>query len=284
MSLENNRICLVVTYFGSWPVWLDAFLTSCKYNPKIDWLIFTDCPIPKDHSVNVKFVKFNFDEFSKLATQKIEIPISLRENHKLNQRLKAPYHKLCDFKITYGCIYEDYLKDYDFWGITDMDVVYGAISNFISDADLLNVDILSSRKGDISGHFTLFRNTDYINKLFKELEYWEYRLQVNRNQNFDEKLLSRYLKESKHNIRISWDRWLFNFPDCLILKRDKPPSYLHNKDFEGPWIWDSGNIFIGDYEVMYLHFMTWESIKEVDFNYSDNVSAFKLQHTKFSKL
>tara|TARA_Y100001972_G_C7651321_1_gene327557 strand:- start:304 stop:1158 length:855 start_codon:yes stop_codon:yes gene_type:complete len=284
MSLENNKVCLVITYFGSWPVWFDAFLISCKYNPKINWLIFTDCPIPKDHPENVKFVKFNFNKFSKLATSKIGIPISLRKNQKLAQKLNSSYHKLCDFKITYGCVYEDYLKDYDFWGITDMDIVYGDISNFISDADLLNVDILSSRKGDVSGHFTLFRNTDYINNLFKELEYWEHRLQVNRNQNFDEKIFTKHLKEVDHDIKISWNRWLFNFPEHLILERKYPPSFLHKRDFEGPWIWKDGKIYIDNHEVMYLHFMTWTFIEKLNFKYSDNVTAFELSHNKFSRL
>jgi len=30
---EQQRICIVVCYFGRWPAWFDIYLKSCQYNP-----------------------------------------------------------------------------------------------------------------------------------------------------------------------------------------------------------------------------------------------------------
>ena len=38
--------------------------------------------------------------------------------------LDRPY-KLCDFKPAYGFIFGEYLKEYDYWGHCDIDIVWG---------------------------------------------------------------------------------------------------------------------------------------------------------------
>ena len=62
-------------------------------------------------------------------------------------------YKLCDFKPCYGEVFADFIKEYDFWGYTDMDMVYGDIRHFITEKLLVSYDRILSL-----GHFSLFRN------------------------------------------------------------------------------------------------------------------------------
>lgn len=42
MTKANHTIVLLITWFGKWPWYLSYFLHSCKYNPDMDFYIFTD--------------------------------------------------------------------------------------------------------------------------------------------------------------------------------------------------------------------------------------------------
>lgn len=42
MNMKNNKICLILPYFGKFNNYFDLWLNSCKYNERIDWHIYTD--------------------------------------------------------------------------------------------------------------------------------------------------------------------------------------------------------------------------------------------------
>ena len=54
-------IAYVVPYFGKFPKGFQFWLLSCKCNPSIDWLIFTDDKTPYDYPENVKVTYWTFD-------------------------------------------------------------------------------------------------------------------------------------------------------------------------------------------------------------------------------
>jgi hypothetical protein len=106
-QISNNRIAIVIPYFGKLPVYFNVFLKGCTYNTDLfDVLLFTDIKAPSDLPPNVKFFPINFSEIKKLAEAQLGFEISL----------EMPY-KLCDFKPTYGIIFQEYLKKYDFWAL-----------------------------------------------------------------------------------------------------------------------------------------------------------------------
>ena len=39
---------------------------------------------------------------------------------------------MCDYKVAYGEMFQDYIKEYDFWGHCDMDMIFGE-ENFINE-------------------------------------------------------------------------------------------------------------------------------------------------------
>ena len=93
-------IAYVVPYFGKFPKGFQFWLLSCKCNPSIDWLIFTDDKTPYDYPENVKVTYWTFDQMKKKVQAIYDFPIFL----------ERPY-KLCDFKPAYGEIFADELKD-----------------------------------------------------------------------------------------------------------------------------------------------------------------------------
>lgn len=66
--------------------------------------------------------------------------------------LESPY-KLCDYKPTYGLAFKNWLKDYDFWGYCDLDVVFGNLRNYFTDEILKDSDRCLE-----NGHISLWKN------------------------------------------------------------------------------------------------------------------------------
>jgi hypothetical protein len=96
------------------------------------------------------------DEFNRLATEKLNLDVIIR----------MPY-KICDFKPTFGKIFEEYLAGYDFWGYCDADLIFGKIRSFISDRMLEKFDIINTYYGFLSGPFCLYKNIPSVCNLYQ---------------------------------------------------------------------------------------------------------------------
>lgn len=145
-----KKIVFIIPYFGKFNNYFQFFLNSCKYNNSVDWLIFTDDMTNYDYPKNVKVIYTTFNKIREQIQKKFDFKISLDN----------PY-KLCDFKVSYGYVFQEYIKKYDFWGYCDIDLIWGNIRQFYTDKLLNNFD-----KIGFFGHCTIFRNRDEINKLF----------------------------------------------------------------------------------------------------------------------
>lgn len=138
------------------PWYFYFFIHSCKFNSEIDFIIFCDDHIKYTLPSNVKVICKSLVDVEKMASDKLGFVVSI----------KFPY-KLCDYKPAYGLIFEDYIVGYDFWGQSDIDIIYGNLHNFFK-SELLNlIDYASVRHDYATGCFSLFRNTDLVNNLFK---------------------------------------------------------------------------------------------------------------------
>jgi len=271
-----KKIKFIVCWFGEWPVWFPGFLLSCMYNKDIEWLFFTDCKIPANHPDNVMFKKCNMNYISTLASEKLNHPVKFERAY-----------KLCDLRPAYGVVFEDYIRGYDFWGFCDLDVVFGDIKKFITDDILNNNEIITSRKHVIAGHFTLLKNTPKINTIYKNIKTFMWKLNRPKSHVLDEwwggdSRDESYLKQNAHLYKISWDKWLLNFPDKYVDDyKQGNPSLINNC---GPWYWNKGKIFKDNEEIMYLHFKKWKgTISSIDFSYEDKVDSFLIGRKFFKK-
>lgn len=149
------KVIILVPFFGSLPPWFEYFLQSCSYNSTFTWHIFTNDERSWNSPPNIVITHFSLADFNNLASDKL----------KLNIKIANPY-KICDFKPAFGLIFNDYIKEYDFWGYSDLDLIYGNIDHFIHDDLLRNHEIVSVREEHIAGHFALLRYNNRIITLF----------------------------------------------------------------------------------------------------------------------
>lgn len=148
--MKNLKIAIIGIYYGTLPNWMPYWLKSCESNSSIDFLLVTDI---KEIEVpnNVHIINMTLQELKRLAEEKIEMKISM----------ERPY-KICDYRPAYGEIFEEYLKEYDYWGHCDFDLIWGDIRAFIEKYDLEKYD-----KFLPLGHLALYRNTEKCNNYYK---------------------------------------------------------------------------------------------------------------------
>ena len=145
-----KKVTFIIPYFGKFNNYFGIFLNSCATNQEYEWIIFTDDRRTFIYPPNVKVEYCTFEDVRNRIQSKFDFNIAL----------KNPY-KLCDYKVAYGYIFEDYLYDSLFWGYCDCDLIFGNLSKFISQDDLDKFD-----KIGILGHCTLYKNIDKCNRAF----------------------------------------------------------------------------------------------------------------------
>ncbi len=145
-----KSIIIVLPYFGKFPNYFNLFLKSCATNSTINWLLVTDQKLDKKNlPKNFILKKSSFSDIQNLAKEKYgKSPIS-------------PY-SLCKYKVVYHEIFYNEVKEFDFWGFCDCDLIFGNLRKFLTNKILSTYDKISWR-----GHLTLFRNTQNVNEAYK---------------------------------------------------------------------------------------------------------------------
>ena len=235
----KNKVALVIPYFGTIPDYFDLWALSAGLNTDFDFLIFSDLDFPVENYKNIKHIPMTFKELQTLIFEKINV----------KTRLDGPY-KLCDFKPLYGLIFSKYLKNYDFWGFCDIDVIFGNISYFITDSILQKYNKILTQ-----GHFCLLRNDEKMNYLFMEKfpHVIDYRFALNTRYSchFDENGTIAYADEYDPSVKLFFD-WIFfdvDFNEYLIKIYDSECCFVWDKGILTVY-WNHGN---NSEEVMYVH-------------------------------
>lgn len=152
-----KTICFIVPYFtcgnGNLPKMFKLWLKSCGWNSTVNWIVFTDCKIEEQVPKNVRIIQTTFES----VKEKIQNLFSFKIV------IETPY-KICDFRVTYGEAFSDYLSGFDFWGYCDIDLIWGDIRKFFTNEVLENYDRVLTR-----GHCSIFRNNQYINSGYRTL-------------------------------------------------------------------------------------------------------------------
>ncbi|MDR0528839.1 MAG: hypothetical protein LBG69_04425 [Zoogloeaceae bacterium] len=159
-----STICILIPYFGRWPFWTPFFLESCRKNPDIDWLFFSDCGQPDDLPDNVRVQPIRYEDYLALISEKLGMDFSP----------SSPY-KLCDLRPAYGFIHEEAIKGYDFWGFGDVDLVYGKLREYLTEELLQRYDLISNHARRVSEHLCVIRNNSRMNRAFTKIPDWRQR-------------------------------------------------------------------------------------------------------------
>lgn len=160
-DLMKNRVAIIVVYFGSLPGYFKAWWSSAIKNPDFDFLFYTDNKnVTSQGNIVVKHTTF------------IDFVNFIQKNYDFTIECSFPY-KLCDFKPAYGDIFQEELKEYDFWGYCDIDIVYGNMKHFITDKLLESYEKIL-----IDGHTSLYKNNERMRMLYRSQgRYPEYNFQ-----------------------------------------------------------------------------------------------------------
>lgn len=221
--MKNKKCGIVLPYFGKFGNYFQLFLNSCEKNTEFEWLIFTDDMSKYRYPENVKRIPFTLVQVKKLAEKKIGIKVSL----------ESPY-KLCDFKPTYGLIFEEYLTEYRYWGHCDCDLVFGDLNAFLEPMFEKQYDKIFA-----SGHLTLYKNTKQncrtFMKNYKGEAIYREALQNNRIFVFDEDCIGEMNPEGRniHSIFIESGKKIYtkdlSFNVAVDCARFRKETYIPEK-------------------------------------------------------
>lgn len=254
-----HRIIIINFYIGPLPWYFKLFLKSCELNDSIDFLIFSDQNISDVIPSNIETTFLDLEGFNELASEKLDLDINLRSAY-----------KLCDFKPAYGKIFNDYISEYDIWGICDIDTILGNIRNFFNTTLLNNYDVFSVRNDYPTGFFMLFRNNEKINSLFEKSKDYKKVLTSKEHFCFDEcnfqhERLS--LGEDLANIPFTIE----SFHNVLVKQEEKNElkvfrEFMVIEGIPGKMVWTQGLlIYKQNFEVLLYHLINFKSNKNSKF-------------------
>ncbi len=171
-----NKVALIIPYFGKWPEWINLYLFSCSRQKNIDFLFYTDCEIPEKTYYNTVFKQMTFDEYCKFVSRRLGITFC-----------PSNAYKLCDLKAFYGVVHEDDIRDYEWWGFGDIDLIYGDLSLLLNEHNMKRNDVLTTHVDRIAGHFTVIRKESAYTRLCFKIPDWKEMLCEDRNRGMDER-------------------------------------------------------------------------------------------------
>ena len=157
----KSSIVFLIPLFGNVPQYLKIFLKSAEFNSDYEFIFFSDLDLMCELPLNVHNYYLSLNDFKELLYKKTGIQTNFES-----------YYKIVDFKPAYGLIFQDYIRDYKYWGILDIDLILGDINKFINQELLKKYDIISARKYWLSGSFALFKNVEKVNHLFENSTDW----------------------------------------------------------------------------------------------------------------
>jgi hypothetical protein len=186
------RKLLIRTWIGPLPAWVDKWRenTASLSRYGYDFLLVNDYAFLRD-----------------LIEARLGITIA-------DENMIAGTRKAGDFDPTYGVVFADRLAGYDYWGHVALDEVFGRIDRFLPDEILEECDIFSNDPGHICGPFTLYRNCDLVNNLFRKVDNWQALLSSPVMCGFDELNFDRAVQRAVSDREIRFKSAFWQAHDC----------------------------------------------------------------------
>lgn len=147
--------------------------------------------------------------------------------------------KIWDYRPALGLLYQDVLSDYEFWGHTDFDCVYGRVDKWMTREFLDSVDIFSNCLPYMNGCWSLYRNEPSVNTLFQKWQDWRERMTDPTPNGWAEAEFSDLVRASgqQGDLRVIFAQWqVFSERDLEALS------------------WQDDRLMRGRHEVMMAHF------------------------------
>jgi len=136
------KVKIIGVYIGTVPPYFQLWLDTVGRNPAFTWLLYTDADLAAYACPgNLQVIPCTFAQIKERVQDKLGYA----------PELDTPWG-LCKFRVAFGKIFEDDLKDADYWGWTDFDVLYGDLTPVLRACEAGYDKILPL------GHLSLVRN------------------------------------------------------------------------------------------------------------------------------
>lgn len=190
----------IIPWFGKYPEWLDQWVANMELlKPKgYDYLIFSNLELFK---------------------QRVRDKLGIEPN------ITSGTGKVWDYRPTFGVLFEEEIKGYEYWGHTDFDCVYGNVEKY----EPKDYEIWSNHNTYICGPWTLYRNTEKINNLFRKYPQWKEILGNQEPTGWAEKEFSRvvesntnykytfYQTKDLNKFNLKYDKGLYDGDDEIMM-------------------------------------------------------------------
>jgi hypothetical protein len=228
------KIALIQVWLGKIPNYFWYHFETTKNLKGINFFIFTDQELTLD-SENYFVGKITKNQLEEKISEKLNTKIILKNNK-----------KTCDLKSSYGDLFEDHLKGYDYFGCYDIDTLFGDINKyiepFLGSYDFISIgdEIFHNR---LSGPFLIMKNSEEIKKIYRGENF--IKCFDNEEVNcFEEHDLDRIAKE-KYSVKI-------------ISETNVESNNGGKLTFDAKWF--GNKVYVNDVEKMLYHFYRKDQI------------------------
>jgi hypothetical protein len=162
-SSSKGRIKMATFVFGEKAAskpYLQMFLESAR-DSGVDIAIVGSPEPPFALPPNVQHVPLTWEQFASLVSTR------LFGGHPVKNLPKASPYKVIDFKPLFAYLFPELVSGYEWWGHMDNDLMLGDVRRFLTPEILEQNDIISGVHKKSWGPFTLYRNSNVTNDLFK---------------------------------------------------------------------------------------------------------------------
>jgi hypothetical protein len=211
-STATPLIYQFLTYYGSFPNYFQLYLDSVSINTDILRIILITDIDTSSYKIPHNVLIFNccIDAVKKALSNFLEKEYGIVNIE--SQLLKRPY-KLCECKPIYHILFEDIvqtlkIKDTDYIGWGDCDLIYGKLSSFIDLSK--DYDLIGSK-----GHFTAFKNKDICRSFYKSIPKYSDYLIDNEYHYSDENELHKVIIPLISDKKITYHEMAKHFFDIL---------------------------------------------------------------------
>jgi hypothetical protein len=238
-------------------------------NATVDFHFITDCDTSISSAPNVFFHPSTFPNYVENAKKVLNVPMNI----------PTPY-KLCDLRPFFGIIHTEIVEKYDFFGWTDVDLVFGDIRSFYTDELFAKYDVLSSHEIRLAGHCALLRSSKKYREMGFKVYNWQNALMNPHFVGIDEHgmtnaLCMTFWDKLSEKLKMPWIASLFRWR-----RNKKMKAFYFTEQYSTPFItipWIDGSVnseqpnewFYREGEItntrdgarkfMYLHFMNFKS-------------------------
>lgn len=278
---KKPRIAIIVPWFGPFPDYMELFVRSVKANPILSYHFWTDTLPPPicENVLNIHFHYSSFDNYCKRASAALGIEFKPDSSY-----------KMCDLKPFYPIIHEEDVKNYEFVGFGDIDLLLGDMNAYLEPI-LDKIDVFSTHADRVSGHFFFLRNNEKFTHLGYKIRNWRELLSAPNNLGIDEgafcdvicpllgiqrRIWHRITKGLSFSSSWKVSRTMSSFSALLIPHRFHfkelhtthsaiSPNVLKYQWSDTEWIFDGRTIKgkNNGKEYPYLHFLFLKTVKEL---------------------